>query len=335
MKKKLLGLFVATFSIAMLSSCSYYQYKSGKLEELVGTYKLKTITKRNGEEDYSYKDQIGAEVYFTLDSQGYSYYAYKDNSVDWKVTQMFSTINEDEEKPGYYKSIEMNDGLTHKMDYEKEVGCLDEPPMGFNSKTKTFSYTITAREPNLLSKHAVGYQYVCYEKVSNNVGLASINAFTGKNFSFQKPFELGNVNGLYYLGVEKGDYEGHENPNYGKIKYAVMDTNSYSNGKMDVHYALESDGVRRLTQANFEFVAPNNGVFKDVKLTLHIEENDSNYDFEMKLGNGLNLGTVFEYTLWSEPDDTGTSYGYYSNHFYPSMSEAQTIDELIEELISQ
>lgn len=250
--RKIIPLLVLAGS---MTACTSYTSKPGKMEHLVGTYELsvykmkRTIDEES--EDYDRKAEIGAVAYFSIDSDGYGYYGYKDNETEARLASMFATFTYDEEKPELVKAIDINDGVTHKYEDEKRVGCLDEPDMGFHDGLlkKTLSYTIHSGHMLFQKDRLIPYQYVEYKKISNDTGVDKINALMGTSYSFSRPFEMKALQGclVYRCNV----YDGSEVPNDGKgiYEYAVLDTNSYENGNFKVYYSLKSNPGQQIALA--------------------------------------------------------------------------------------
>ena len=247
MKKTLNKIIPLLILTGAMSACSSYSAKPGKKENLVGTYELSVYEMKHDdsnseEKPYDRKAEIGAAAYFSIDNDGYGYYGYKDNDTPTRVDQVFSTFTMDDDKPELVKAINMTDGVTHKYADEQFVGCLDESPMGFRDELlkKTLSYTLHSGHMIGLPERKIRYQHVVYKRVSKEASLAKVNELLKTNVSFSKPYELKALKG--YLVYRCNINEGADYPADGKglYEYAVLDTNSYSNGKFTVHYSLKS-----------------------------------------------------------------------------------------------
>lgn len=220
MKKILRKVLPLLLSVPLLGGCATFHSDESEKSEFVGTYKLKTITKKHNqnEDPYDYKAEIGAEAYFTLDINGYVYYAYKDNNTPLSVKQAYAIFTRDDEDENLYKSIKIQDGKTSCYMWEKEVGCMDEPTMGFQNSGKKswfsgkpkdlkqgFAYTIHYADGSkwTTSYHEVKYQYVYYEKISSDGTLRNLNNILGTNYKFDRPIELTNVHGFYAYSAQE------------------------------------------------------------------------------------------------------------------------------------
>lgn len=254
--KKLIPLFAI---LPLVASCTTYHGDSSEKSEMVGTYKLKIITKNQykTEGPYDHKSEIGAEAYFTLDEKGYVYYAYKDNKHPLTMQRAFAKYIKDEENENLFKAISIS-GIDeygqaiHKYDWEKEVGCMDEPTMGFRNITKKggflnlskkveqgFQYTIHYSEPKWInSNHEINYQYVYYEKISEQSTLGYLNNTLGVNYSFKKQFELQTCEGYYAFSTTIDDVNHYDNDVF---EYAILDMDAISNGNIPLYYSLKAE----------------------------------------------------------------------------------------------
>ena len=255
MKKTLRKIIPLLVLVGTVSGCSSYSSKPGKIENLVGTYELSVYKMRHDdsnteEEPYDRKAEIGAVAYFSIDKDGYGYYGYKDNSTAARVDQMYNTFIYDDEKPELVKAVSMTDGVTQKYADEQFVGCLDESTMGFRDELlkKTLSYTLHSGHMIGQPERKIRYQYVQYKRVSKEASLNKVNELLGTNVSFKTPYEMKALKG--YLVYRCNVYDGAEYPNDGKglYEYAVLDTNSYSNGNYTVYYSLKSEPGRKTAQ---------------------------------------------------------------------------------------
>lgn len=328
MNKNIKRLLLLTVSIPLLGGCTSYHSSPGKIEDLEGTYKLTTITKRNeNDEDYSYKSQQGIEAYFSFSRSGYGYYVYKDKNTDYKVTAAYFDFVKDDEKEDYYKAIEITDGIANKKEYECEVGCMDEPIMGFNLRKKTFSYTIHHHDKGGLYSHEIPYQYVEYKKVSKATDLSTINKQTGKNFTVNRPFEMNNLHGYYVGSFDDSSNPDVLNPNYQKFDYAILDMESFNNNTLTAYYALKEDHVAKQKSVQVNFVTNSEGKIKDVNIVLDF----ANITVST-MNSGTALASYLEHTVWSEMDETGSKTQYYADYFTKYFGDATTLNGIISEL---
>lgn len=309
--KKLIPLLVLTGS---LCSCSSYSPKPGKLENLVGTYELNVYKMKHNDEDpeedpYDRKAEIGAVAYFSIDSEGYGYYAYKDNSTEARVAQVFSRFSYDEENPTLIRSIEQTDGVTHKYADEQFVGCLDESPMGFRDELfkKTLSYTLHSGHMIGLPERKIKYQYVEYKRIDTEASLAKVNSLMGTNASYQYPFELKQSSGYYVYRCQP--QEGSEIGNKNIYEYAILDMNSYSNGTAKLYYSLKENPGQHVENVTFTLGTK----AENYKATIF----DKEYTSE---GFGLSFGTTYN-------GDAEITWESFSHHDYPADI---TLEALIE-----
>ena len=322
MNKTLKKIIPMLLMVGTVSGCSSYSSKPGKLENLVGTYELVTYQMKKDdsnpdEEPYDHKAEIGCSAYFSVDSEGYGYYGYKDNDTAARVDSVFSTFTYDDEKPELVKALVMSDGITDKKANEQKVGCLDESPMGFRDDLlkKTLNYTLHSGHMMFQPEKKIKYQHVVYKKVSSEASLKKVNELLGTSLSFNKPHEMKRCKGFMIYSCSYKDGMGHE-PN-GAYDYAILDMESYSNGKLDLHFALKEDHIRH-----------------DVKVDTAILEKGKSFTATIFgktftcLGDYKNLG--------------GWLYGNYeqyeneellnSESFSPYFGSSTTLNELITEL---
>ena len=243
-------------SVVSVSCSSIYSSKADKKENFVGLYELEVYKskKESADEDpYDRKLEEGIVAYFTIDLDGYGYYGYKDNVTPARVDQVFSTFVEDDDEPGLYKAINMVGTSQTVYNWDKKVGCLAEPTMGFrmNNNVATLSYTIPWFEYTIYNPHKIQkYQYVEYKKISNETGYDAINRLLGTSFVPTKPYEMKEMRPGYYpyrcsskeeTGIgSKGIYE-----------YALLDMNNISNNRLNIIYSETSDPGQKTTQVEF------------------------------------------------------------------------------------
>ena len=247
---------VPLLALAMcMTACTSYSSKPGKLEDLVGTYKLITYKMRHEEQmqegdsasdyDYDKKKEIGAVAYFSIDKDGYGYYAYKDSSTPARVDSVFTQFNYDTEKTNLVRSIKMSDGVTHKYEDQKAVGCLDEPTMGFKDELfkKSLNYTIHSGHMIGQKDRKIPYRFVEYKRVSKDAGLAKVNKLMGTNASFTRPYEMKAMAGYAVYRCSPRD---SAIDNKGIYEYALLDLNSYVSGQINFIYSLKENPGKQI-----------------------------------------------------------------------------------------
>ena len=250
MNKTLKKIILALVMVGTLSGCSSFSSKPGKLKNLVGTYeldvyKMKVDDNNSEEEPYDHKAKIGCVAYFSIDEEGYGFYGYKDNETPARVDSVFSVFHYDSEKPELIKSLTMSDGKTSKFADQQRVGCLDESEMGFRDELfkKQLNYTLHSGHMLFQPERKIKYQHVEYKRVSKEASLAKVNSLLGTNARFNKPYEMKRCEGYYVYNCYYKDGMGYEQ--YGDYDYAVLDFESYSEGKINLTYALKADHVRK------------------------------------------------------------------------------------------
>lgn len=323
--KRIIPLLVMT---GTLVGCSAHGYKPGPVEDLVGLYELEIIKKKHNVDDqdtYDYKSEIKAKAYFTINKDGYGYYGYKDKNTPARVDQVFSNFEydtDDEAHPDYVESISMTDGITHKMGYEKEAGCLDEPPLGFHDTALKkyleytipyYTYTITVFGHK--STYTQYYQYVQYKKIGNDVSLKKVNELMGTKVSFKKPYEMKAMNRFMLYYCSANTEAGAEESRFGFYDYLFLDTDSYKNGYIDM-YSKEKEGEATVTKVK---VAVSN---KGYSVTVRALGKDFINGPASKLTSSLS--TSYEYDLVNDK--------YIYERFDNYLGNATTPEELITEL---
>lgn len=313
-------LTLATF----VAGCSSYSSKPGKLENLVGTYELTTYKMKKDdnnpdEEPYDHKAEIGCVAYFSIDKDGYGYYGYKDNETAPRVDQVFSTFTYDDEKPELIKAVNMTDGKTQVYANEQKVGCLDESPMGFRDDLlkKTLNYTLHSGHMLFQPDVKIKYQYVEYKRVSKEPSLAQVNSRLGTNAKFTKPYEMKRFEGFYLYGCTYKDGMGYEQ--YGDFDYAILDFSTYSEGKVDLTYALKADHVKHVEKVETAILEKG----KSFTATIFGRTFTCNSEYN-NLGMWL-YGNSDQYV--DEPKLNSESFGPYSG-------QAKTVDELIDSIVN-
>ena len=254
MKKTLRKIIPLLVFSGTMTACTYYSVKPGPIKNLVGTYELVKYEMKHNQDDektYDRKAEIGAVAYFSIAEDGYSYYVYKDNNTAPKFSTMFGNFeynSSEDEHPEYVRSVSIKDGVTRLYEDQKYVGCFDEPSMGFRNDAfkKILHYNLSGHMLGQ-KERIIPYQYVQYKRVSEEASLAKVNELMGTNFVADRPFELKSLKG--YL-VYRCNMNSNELPTDGKglYQYAVLDANSYQDGKFTVHYSLKANPGAQTTQ---------------------------------------------------------------------------------------
>ena len=322
--KKIIPLLVIT---GTLMGCSMHSYKPGPVEDLVGLYELEMVKKKHNVDDkdtYDYMGEIKAKAYFTINKDGYGYYGYKDKNTAARVTQVFShfELDADNEKhPEYVKGVLMNDGVTHKMGYEKETGCLDEPQLGFHDTAlkKYLEYTIPYYTWSI-GKYTYKqyYQYVQYKKIGNDTSLKKINQLMGTNVQFVRPFEMKAMTSFMIYGCSENSEKGAPYSKYGHYDYLFLDVDSYKNGYINMYSREKESSEDNITKVKVDVL--DKGYSVAVKA---LGKDFINYP-SGKLTAYLNVSHDYQYDLVN--DD-------YINEYFGIYSGAATTPaELITEL---
>ena len=321
--KRLIPLLVLT---GCMSSCTSYSTKPGKMESLVGTYKLITYKMRHeevteGDNTYDKQKEIGAVAYFSIAADGYAYYGYKDNSTPARVDSMFVTFSYSEDKPNLIEAIDMTDGVTHKYDDQKAPGCLDEPKMGFKSEllTKTLNYTVHAGHMAFQKERKIPYRYVEYKRVSKEASLEKVNKYMGTNVSFARPYEMKNMKGYaVYRCYPKDGAIGFR----GAYEYAILDFGSYLNGELDLIYSLKENPGQQTK-----------------KLSLIVEEAGKSMKLEglekPLYSNVGDLGMLSEGNFSSKSEDYPEEDPYYSESFQVYYGNEVSLEYIIQQETAQ
>ena len=328
---------VLLFGTTTMSGCSMYSSKADKKENFVGFYELDIYQSKHeasDEETYDRKAEEGISAYFTLDIDGYGYYGYKSNTEEAWVKPVYSHYVSDDEKEGLYKAISLGANLRKTWAWDKKVGDLDEPTMGFKRQeiktgdglfkkkemVSTLSYTIPWHEYTWYKPHKIQkYQYVCYKKISDSTNYQQINEKLGTNFVPNKPMEMAATNGfyIYSFSLKEGvNPDTFEKP----YEYVILDSNSYSNGQFTMYYSETANPGKKSQKVQTSIVIPG-----------------SSYSVEA-LGRTFvgSISNANEYTCITYLNTDSSLYteedNYSFEQFAPYNGEATTIDELITEL---
>lgn len=322
MKKILKAIVPLLVFSGSMTACTSYSVKPGPLKNLVGTYELVKYEMKHNQDDkdtYDRKKEIGAVAYFSIAEDGYSYYVYKDNKTAPKFSTMFGVFeyNSDEDKhPEYVRSVSIKDGVTHLYEDQKYVGCFDEPSMGFRNDAfkKILHYTLSGHM--LFQKdRIIPYQYVEYKRVSEEASLAKVNQLMGTSFTVDRPFECKALKGyLVYRCNYKPEVMNVDSK--GAFDYAVLDANTFADGKFTVHYALKADHIPQTVQ---------------VPVTVETK----GYSFSLPFANSKFYGNrgseKLAVSLETKPDDypaeSEISWESFTNYY----SNDLTLDEIIEQ----
>ena len=319
--------FVLLVGTATMSGCSMYSSVADTLENIVGFYELEVWSGKHeatDEETYDRKAEEGTVAYFTIDKDGYAYYGFKDNNTEPWVKPAFARYTRDDDKPELFKAVTIEGKGPTVYAWEKHVGCMKESPMGFKrqeiktgngifKKTEmksTLAYTIPWHEYTWYNPHKIQkYQYVQYKRISDATGYAVINEKLGTNYQQKLPYEMEGMSGrLVYRVQYKDEQTGSVK---GIYEYAILDLDSYANGKVKLYYSL----------------AENPGQ--------HVEE----IALTVKEAGVSMQGTIFGRTYWTNgiglETDYSTPYTEEEPYNWSSFSHAEySLDASLEELIT-
>ena len=308
-----------------LMGCTMHGYKAGPIQDLVGLYELEMIKKKHEVDDtdtYDYMSEIGAKAYFTITKDGYGYYGYKDNKTAARVDQVFSKFEydtNDEKHPDYIKGVTMGDGLKDVNTEKKEVGCLDEPQLGFHDTAlkKYLEYTIPYYRGTINKKYVQYYQYAQYKRIGDDTSLKNMNKLMGTNVKFTRPFEMKAMTRfMIYSCVRNAAIEDVDS-RFGYYDYAFLDVDSYKNGTIKFYYRETAEGIDRTANARVQVLAQGHTVSVNIL----------NKSFENQSGGKLlnsYLNTQYVYDL----ENDHYIYESFANYQGTAATPAELITEL-------
>lgn len=256
MKKRLKTVPALLLISTALSGCSMYTSKPATKENIAGLYELEVYSSKHeadDEETYDRKAEEGISAYFTIDVDGYGYYGYKDNNIEARVDAVFSTYIPDDNNPELFKVIELVGTNQTVYSWDKKVGCLDEPTMGFRNdgNKTTLSYTILWHEYTWYNPHKIQkYQYVCYKKISDETGYQPINRLLGTSYTPNRPYEMKYMYPGYYpyrCQAKEGSGIGQK----GIYEYALLDMNNIANNKIPLIYSETVNPGQKRSEVEF------------------------------------------------------------------------------------
>ena len=276
--RKIIPLLLLGATALTTSGCSMYHSKADKKENFVGFYVLETYKSKHNKDDeetYDRKAEEGIIACFTLDINGYGYYGYKSNTVEAWVKPVYSTYVQDDEDPSLYEAIHLTDNLKKVYAWDWKVGDLYEPTMGFNSfervvedrpwplrdkkeQVQTLSYTIPWHTYTIYNpdKEQI-YQDVVYRKMSTSTDYQQINQLLGTSFVPGKPMEMGGTNGFYTYSYSLK--EGRQDSFVPPYEYAIIDSESYSNGKVTMYYSETANPGKKSVELPVTITNPGSG----------------------------------------------------------------------------
>lgn len=326
--RRIIPLILVAGTTAM-SGCSMYTSKADTLENIVGFYELDVWSGKHestDEQTYDRKAEEGTVAYFTIDKDGYCYYGFKNKDTEPWVKRAFATYLHDDDKPELYKAVTINGNVPTVYAWEKTVGCMAEPTMGFKrqevvvekktwpfkDKTEmvsTLSYTIPWHEYTWYNPHKIQkYQYVSYKRISDATGYEVINQKLGTNYSPTLPYEMEGMKGrLVYRVQYKQDQSGSIKGSY---EYAVIDLDSYANGKVKLYYSLAANPGQQVLDIQMEM----NEVGKSMKCNIF---------GKTFVTNGVGLETQVDAPEYAEDIINWETFG------HAEYSYEATLDEVI------
>ena len=338
--RKIIPFLFMTASAFTTTGCSSYHSTASKKEDFVGFYVLdvyRSKHEKTDEDTYDRKAEEEIVACFTLDINGYGYYGYKSKTEEAWVKPVYSTYVVDDKDPSLYKAIVLTDNLKKVYAWDRKVGCLEEPTMGFNPSTRvvkdrpwpfkditetTYSlsynipwYTYTIYNPD---KEQI-YQDVSYKKVSSSTDYHQINELLKTSFVPNKPMEMGGTTRFYsysYYLKSEIDQESFVSP----YEYAVLDTDTYSKGQVTMYYSETSNPGRKSAQVPIQITNPGSA-YKITALGREFR------------GSITNAYDTISYTwLTTDSSQYSSEDPYNSETFSPYFGEASTVDEFIAEI---
>ena len=336
--RKIIPFIFLAASAFTTTGCSMYHSKADKKENFVGFYVLERYQSKHAKTDEETYDRMADEgivACFTLDINGYGYYGYKSKTTEAWVKPVYSTYVQDDEDPSLYKAIHLTDNLKKVYAWDWKVGDLYEPTMGFVSQERvvkdrpwplpdkketvtTLSYTIPWHTYTIYNpdKEQI-YQDVSYRKMSDSTDYKQINQLLGTSFVPNKPMEMGGTHGFYtYSYSLKSDVS--QDTFEAPYEYVILDTESYSNGKMNLYYSENSNPGKKVAQVSVAITTPGSGY----KVTWGEKE------FFGSISNSS------EYTCVTWLNTDSTAYGeedpYQGETFAPYFGEGATLEDVID-----
>lgn len=157
MKKiSILSLLLAV--VCLLSSCTFYSVRPGKMSELVGTYQLTKYevipdagegdTSSDEERKQDYLSLCKMEAYLIVTDTGYGYYLYRENNGELSYETIRLEYSMDMDDDTKVESLSYTVGFEAK-DSRPGAGKED---MGFNSRKHTLAYNVSNTKVHLFGK---------------------------------------------------------------------------------------------------------------------------------------------------------------------------------------
>ena len=237
MKKiNILLLSIMSIFLVSLSLTSCYMSNPASLDDVIGTYVLKSYTR-----SYEEKSNDGAETtttthdlikenditaYLVIDETGKGYYIYKDKERALSCTEIRVQYTYSMEDQSLVASLTYSDGLSTSGDGYPGKG---RESLGVNFRT--FSKTLTYTYAKIFNR--TYSQSVTYEKKSSDTNLKYVNKALGVNLTYNR-YELNGLSGVYYSEWTNNHYD-----------YLVLDINSKTE-KGSVYYKLPDGSAQEV-----------------------------------------------------------------------------------------
>lgn len=265
--KKLLSILLVMLLTLGFAGC--YTINSGTLNEVVGTYEMKSFTRTyNGKGSHEagtvdYIKDKHAVSYVVVSESGIGYYIYKDDETPLTCIQLKMTFTPSTEHEGKYDYVKAVDGKGHESSYgiharDKALNPPYLPAIDLGPLQRDYSESIS------------------YKRVDKAQDLSYVEKNIGKQ-SYAE-FDNYKYHGAYVISISDNTYSDYI------CRYVIYDA---VNKKATLKYALKSDCVAAEKEIDFT-VNPS-----EYKITVDGNDYNSGYYIERHYLYPTEYGDVY------------------------------------------
>ncbi len=217
----------------LLSGC--YMVKSGKMNQVEGTYKLTGYTGKT-----NYLEERGIELYIVIRSDGTGFYAYKANGIEPHISEIRCSFERDPEESDKYSYVSINFGNGSDPIKLAIVAQIFKLETNLNSQKPVWKPIVWGETPS------IDYNIdVDFTRVSTATDLSYIHENFG-NYNLV-PYGVMRYSGTYEaftVSDMSGSAGMTEYPEYPFV-YCYLDIDLVTN-KGKIWYMLKSDETARV-----------------------------------------------------------------------------------------
>lgn len=326
------SILFASVSLLFAGCGTSYTSKPGTKQEMAGTYQLTTYIQKDSEgNEVNRIEQLHVKAYMVVGTDGYGFYAYQDDNTEFWYDSTYIEYNKADNQPDLYKSIRFTTGKGNVTINKQKPGCGYEPTMGFNVDQKTFNYFIPDDKPTQKWLYPSYYTDVVYTKISEDTNLTKIASELNTTLSPLPKYDLKNLDGvlIFRAGMPNNELAPDVvNNEYNKYKYYVVNFNA-AEQKADIYYELVAGDEGAQVQNDVALDIAFYPADEQTGVSNHVTIKFFNNEYYANLGSYKMPSFYLNYGVFTDFDETGTSYEIYNNYFEKYFGDKTDILDIV------